>query len=72
MKWYVDKELEGIDFKKIPAFAYVLNQTGGNYYIGMTNNITRRMKSHFKEGGSMWTKKHPATSINSIYACKSV
>jgi predicted GIY-YIG superfamily endonuclease len=38
--------------------AYILELEGGNYYVGITANIMRRMEQHFTGHGSEWTRLH--------------
>lgn len=37
---------------------YVLELENGNYYVGFSKNIPKRLKLHFSGKGSMWTKLH--------------
>ena len=37
---------------------YVLNLEGGKYYVGESNDISRRIWMHEHLKGSAWTKKH--------------
>lgn len=49
------------DSSKFPqemAF-YVHALQNGNYYVGITRNISKRDKQHEKGKGSVWTKLHP-------------
>ena len=36
---------------------YVLKLKNNKYYVGKTTSL-RRLKDHFSEGGSAWTKKY--------------
>lgn len=42
---------------------YVLELEGGNYYVGYSDNMTRRIAQHFAGEGAQWTKKHPPVKI---------
>jgi predicted GIY-YIG superfamily endonuclease len=44
------------------GFAYALACADDNFYVGKTKDLVTRFKKH-KEGGSQWTKLHPALSI---------
>ena len=48
------------------VYIYVLKLVQVKYYIGKTNNPTYRLKNHFAEGGSSWTKKYSPISIHKI------
>lgn len=37
---------------------YVLRCEHGKYYVGITHNITARLKAHNKGKGALWTKLH--------------
>lgn len=50
---------------KMP-YVYSLNCKGGNKYVGMTNNIGRRLSQHFTGNGAKWTQKHDPVSVNSV------
>ncbi len=38
-------------------WVYVLRNPAGKYYIGLTNDVARRLEQH-NSGQSKWTKKH--------------
>ena len=40
------------------VFIYILLLEQNKYYVGKTDNPRFRIKSHFKENGSAWTKKY--------------
>tara|TARA_Y100001970_G_scaffold293968_1_gene445196 strand:- start:8899 stop:9543 length:645 start_codon:yes stop_codon:yes gene_type:complete len=42
---------------------YVLKLIQGKYYVGRSNNPTRRLNQHFKGEGSNWTKKYKPIKI---------
>lgn len=42
---------------------YVLGLEGGNFYVGHTSNIDKRIAEHFGGLGSEWTKLHHPISI---------
>ena len=46
---------------------YLLECSGGNYYVGKSTDVVRRLTKHFSGGASAWTKKHPPVSIMGIY-----
>ena len=37
---------------------YVLELEGGNYYVGMSHNLSQRLAQHFSGNGAKWTKLH--------------
>jgi predicted GIY-YIG superfamily endonuclease len=39
-------------------FIYVLKLCDGKYYVGRTENVSTRTRTHFEGGGSSWTKKY--------------
>jgi predicted GIY-YIG superfamily endonuclease len=41
------------------SFIYVLKLEQGNYYVGSTNNLVRRLKEHRDGGGAEWTRRFP-------------
>lgn len=45
---------------------YVLELTGGNYYVGITNNADKRIAQHFNGEGSAWTKRHKPVKVVAI------
>lgn len=38
---------------------YVLELTGGKYYVGQTKHPDRRIRKHFNGSGAEWTRRHP-------------
>jgi len=52
---------------------YVLKLCDGKYYVGKTNNITRRLSEHIRGEGCEWTKFYPPSGDNPIevYPCLS-
>jgi predicted GIY-YIG superfamily endonuclease len=51
---------------------YVLKLENSKYYVGITTNLNNRLKAHFSNQGSSWTKKFkPLEVIETIEpACK--
>jgi cellular nucleic acid-binding protein len=45
---------------------YILKLTGGNYYIGKTNNVEKRFLEHVSGKGSAWTKKHEPIEVSQV------
>lgn len=43
---------------RVGKFVYVLELSGGKFYVGKTNSPEFRLQSHFDANGSAWTKKH--------------
>jgi len=37
---------------------YVLRLADGNFYVGITTQLHERLKRHWNNRGSRWTKKH--------------
>lgn len=49
---------------------YVLKLENEKYYIGKTNNITRRINEHHSNQGSSWTKKYkPIETVEIKESC---
>jgi hypothetical protein len=42
---------------------YILRLEGGRYYIGKTDNVSKRYQQHVKGNGSAWTRKYKPISI---------
>jgi predicted GIY-YIG superfamily endonuclease len=42
---------------------YALKLAGGKYYIGKSDNIEQRIKSHFSGAGSAWTREHAPVKV---------
>ena len=59
---YATKHVKGFtieDEEDIPeSGVYVLKLSGGNYYVGKSKDIEKRMGSHLSGKGAAWTKKH--------------
>ena len=53
------------------AYVYSLNLKNGKKYVGMTQNLEKRMGQHFLGKGAKWTQKNKPVSINHIQKCKS-
>jgi putative endonuclease len=51
----------------VPHFIYILTCHDGTYYIGRTNNITKRLRAHNGEiaGGAKYTK--PRRPVRVVY-----
>lgn len=49
-----------------PIFVYVIELDGGNYYIGQTTNIKRRMRQHRGDTGSQWTNQYKPVKLIEI------
>nr|WP_299035048.1 GIY-YIG nuclease family protein [uncultured Tenacibaculum sp.] len=45
---------------------YTLELEGGFYYVGRTFSLKNRLKKHFKNKGSAWTKLHPPINLIKI------
>ena len=45
------------------VFIYVIKLEKNKYYIGKTKNPKFRLKTHFNQNGSMWTKKYKPLEI---------
>ena len=56
---------------KKQAYVYSLNLKNGKKYVGMTENLDKRLESHFNGKGAKWTQKYKPISINHIQKCKS-
>ena len=42
---------------------YILRLEGGNYYVGATSDLNRRLEQHRRGNGAAWTKKHPVVEL---------
>jgi len=47
-------------------YVYVWELENNKYYVGYSENLTRRLDEHMSEEGSTWTKKHKPLSIIEI------
>ena len=54
-----------------PSYVYSLNLKNCKKYVGMTQNLEKRMGQHFLGKGAKWTQKNKPVSINHIQKCKS-
>jgi predicted GIY-YIG superfamily endonuclease len=46
---------------------YILKLTGGNYYVGKSENVMNRYQQHLNGHGSAWTKKYRPLAIDKIH-----
>lgn len=53
------------------TYVYSLNLKNGKKYVGMTQNLEKRMGQHFLGKGAKWTQKNKPVSINHVQKCKS-
>ena len=59
-----DQCIDNIDLTK--NYVYVLELVDNRYYVGRTGNLIQRMNEHFKNNGSMYTKKYEPIKITEI------
>jgi len=45
---------------------YILRLQGGRYYIGKSDNVSKRYEQHLNGTGSSWTKKYKPISVDKI------
>jgi len=45
---------------------YILRLEGGNYYVGKTDNPTKRYQEHVEGKGSAWTKKWKPIGVENV------
>lgn len=45
---------------------YVLQLSGENYYVGMSQKCSSRLEEHFSGDGSLWTDKYPPQRFHKI------
>jgi predicted GIY-YIG superfamily endonuclease len=45
---------------------YILKLQGGRYYIGKSDNVSKRYEQHLNGSGSSWTKKYKPISVDKI------
>lgn len=73
-----DKELEQVSARLFPTFmqteifdgkeyVYVLRLMNDKYYVGWTEHFLDRMKDHFLNGGSLWTKKYKPIEVVKMF-----
>lgn len=58
---YAKKDIDGNTIEDDPEpimGVYVLKLSGGNYYVGKSGDVEKRVGSHMSGKGSAWTKKH--------------
>jgi len=48
------------------VYIYVLKCQGNKFYVGKTEDPQFRLDTHFKEGGSVWTKKYKPIQIHEL------
>lgn len=60
----LDDGIGDIDLTK--NYIYVLELEDNRYYVGRTSNFIQRMKDHFLEGGSIYTKKFRPLKIKEV------
>ena len=44
-------------------WTYVLRCEGPSYYVGKSEQLTKRINDHFSGRGSKWTRQHPPKTI---------
>lgn len=49
------------------VFIYVLKLYNNKYYVGKTDNPDTRIENHYKNNGSLWTKKYKPIKIIEIF-----
>lgn len=61
----INKRLQpaSLAYENKPFILYVLQLENNNWYIGITRNLDRRYKRHYKGKGAMWTKRHKPIAI---------
>ena len=45
---------------------YTLELEGGNYYVGWSDDVPRRIAEHFMGRGAMWTRVYPPVAVLSV------
>lgn len=55
----------------MPTVIYVLRLKEGKFYVGRTNNITRRYQEHRNGNASAWTRKYAPVELNRTIKCAS-
>ena len=48
------------------SYIYVLKLENGYYYVGSSNNVSRRFQEHISGQGSAWTRKHKPLRVLKI------
>jgi len=49
------------------VYIYILKLEDDKYYVGKTNNPEYRISTHFKDGGSEWTKRYKPIKVKRVY-----
>lgn len=57
-EWVVESKLGTI---------YVLELAGGNWYVGFTQNLKKRLKAHKKGKASLWTQLHKPVALHATF-----
>ncbi len=57
-------------FPPLQEYVYVLLCASDRVYVGYTQNLTKRLASHFGDGGgSEWTRLYPPVRVLEVRAC---
>ena len=59
-------DLCGTYFPQNKSYVYVLHLEGGFYYVGTTENLSKRLHDHFCGNGSAWTQLHRPVAVIEI------
>lgn len=46
---------------------YVLLLKNAHFYVGITDNLKKRIKQHFAGIGAVWTKKYPPIEFLEVF-----
>ena len=52
--------------EKTNIIVYVLECTDGKYYVGRTNDFSKRLDMHLNGSGSFWTRRYPMVNVIDI------
>lgn len=53
-----------------PFYAYVLQLTGGRWYVGMTSRPRARFQQHYDGSGARWTARYRPSRVAEIVPCR--
>lgn len=54
-----------VDLRLLPEtwWLYLLECVDGSYYVGITGQLTQRIRDHFREHGCTYTRRHPVARL---------
>lgn len=55
-------------FPQQSGYVYVLRLEGGRFYVGYSQDVSRRLRQHFTGNGAAWTKLHRPVEVVEVAA----